>query len=60
MTDTLENCPFCGQANVTLSKGSFQNAEGHFYYVECTDCAAMGPEHEDGKQAAFLWNTRAL
>lgn len=65
LMDELKSCPFCGSNEVSLSIGS-RTAEypsvyfAEYYYVECHECAALGPEsHDKEEQAITNWNTRA-
>jgi Lar family restriction alleviation protein len=62
----LSSCPFCGSDEVSLSEGTKNgeypaNCGIPFFYVECHQCAAMGPESfDDNEQAAINWNTRDI
>lgn len=64
--DEFESCPFCGSSEVSVSEGIRKaeypsTTELPFYYVECHNCAAMGPQDDWEKEKAIInWNTRDI
>ena len=58
-------CPFCGWEAPRLVKAVFSMANGYHElvdspYVRCEECGAIGPQDDDGDDAAAvaLWNRR--
>lgn len=52
MAETLEPCPFCGSAEVSVKTTI------SVYAVRCDGCGAQGPlvvQHQEAREA---WNTR--
>ena len=64
----LNNCPFCGTANILVRKTKEHNKIG--YYIWCADCLAQGPiigscfgqksEYEQVLDAIAGWNKRII
>lgn len=59
-THALRPCPFCGYGNL-------RDAVSGLFYVECKDCGAYGPSHDEGasvgvwaQSAKAKWNTRSM
>lgn len=59
MRDDLKPCPFCGSRETSTSYAT--NTEGvvSSRFVECEDCAAMGPAVDVDALAIAAWNRRA-
>lgn len=48
-------CPFCGSGDVTIE--SYNN--GEWFFVDCRECGATGPEEPTATKAALAWERRA-
>lgn len=64
----LNNCPFCESPGPVLRSGDDGNGGPTRWHVECSSCAARGPEHYDGptivalpadQRACMSWNMLA-
>lgn len=52
----LKKCPFCGSDNVKIRQKFVSYFI--FYHACCKSCGAEGPNKNDEKMAAELWNRR--
>lgn len=52
MTDKLKPCPFCGGGDMEMN--SYSNDT--WFFVQCTDCNAAGPESDTSESAEIAWN----
>ncbi|MDX7992309.1 restriction alleviation protein, Lar family [Xenorhabdus sp. psl] len=55
MANKLKPCPFCNSDHTEM----FAYAEDSWFFVQCTDCGATGPEDHDHNSAIQAWNQRA-
>ncbi|WP_223281882.1 Lar family restriction alleviation protein, partial [Xenorhabdus griffiniae] len=52
MTDKLKPCPFCSGSDTAVN--SYSNDT--WFFVQCTDCGACGPEEASSVTAVSAWN----
>ncbi|PHM21887.1 Lar family restriction alleviation protein [Xenorhabdus ehlersii] len=52
--DELNSCPFCNSGSAEMSSYS----DDTWFYVQCTDCGASGPEENTAENAEIAWNRR--
>lgn len=57
-SDRLAPCPFCSSTPVMRHDTRSEHRVYWHWYVECSDCGAMGPSAETEGTAAFFWNDR--
>ncbi|MDE9495499.1 Lar family restriction alleviation protein [Xenorhabdus bovienii] len=55
MTDKLKPCPFCNSEHIEMNSHS----EDTWFFAQCTDCNADGPEEDTAANAKIAWNQRA-
>jgi len=61
MTDQqILSCPFCCTTNVSTSYACNMQNEITQRFVECEECAAMGPSADTDAEAIELWNRRGV
>ena len=51
MTIIVNNCPFCGSANIEIGEVSISE-----FAVECNECRCIGPIAGDIMEAIRDWN----
>ncbi|MDC9591695.1 Lar family restriction alleviation protein [Xenorhabdus sp. XENO-10] len=51
-TGKLNPCPFCNSEYIDMNSYS----DDMWFYVQCTDCGANGPEEDTAEQAKIAWN----
>ncbi|MEQ1975034.1 Lar family restriction alleviation protein [Xenorhabdus sp. SGI240] len=52
MADKLKPCLFCGSGDTEINSYS----DDTWFFVQCTDCGACGPEEESSVTAVSVWN----
>ncbi|MDE9446874.1 Lar family restriction alleviation protein [Xenorhabdus bovienii] len=55
MTDKFKPCPFCNSVCTEMNSHS----DDIWFFVQCTDCNADGPEEDTAANAEIAWNRRA-
>ncbi|AOM39662.1 Lar family restriction alleviation protein [Xenorhabdus hominickii] len=54
-TNKLKPCPFCNSEHAEMNSYS----DDTWFFVQCTDCNANGPEEDTAANAEIAWNWRA-
>ncbi|MDE9455029.1 Lar family restriction alleviation protein [Xenorhabdus bovienii] len=54
-TEKLQPCPFCNSEHTEMNAYS----DDTWFFVQCNDCGATGPDGHDHCSAIRAWNQRA-
>ncbi|WP_228005665.1 Lar family restriction alleviation protein [Xenorhabdus sp. BG5] len=55
MAGKLKPCPFCGSGDTEINS----YLDDTWFFVQCIDCNAAGPESDTTEEAVIAWNQRA-